>query len=105
MRTLSEIIESANSGEKPTHDECYWAMLALDALGAFERMSLRRLAKPDSATSAKFEWSESFGRIKRALDQDPKVWIGHDNDPSNPDYQRRRITFKKLADKIISDHE
>lgn len=105
MRKLSEIIESAKSGDMPTHDECYWAMLALDGLGAFDRMALRKLADTKRASSPKLEWSESFGRIKRALDQDPKVWIGPNNDPSNPEYQRQRKIFKKLADKIISKHE
>lgn len=105
MRTLFEIIEAAKSGKKPTYDECYWAMLALDSLGSFDRMSLRKLATPGNVTSAKFEWSESFRRIKRALDRDPKKWMGPNNDPSKPEYQKRRNMFKKLVDKVIGDHE
>lgn len=32
MRTLKEIIESAKSGVIPTHQECYWALLATEHL-------------------------------------------------------------------------
>ena len=42
-RTLVEIVEGAKDGERPTAEECYWAMLALDALTHFDRDALMRL--------------------------------------------------------------
>jgi hypothetical protein len=94
MRTLYEIIESAKSGEMPTHDECYWSVLALDALGTFDRMSFHRLV--EGKIPAMVEYEESFNRIKRALNVSPKDWVGPNNDPSNVDYQKRRRVSMKI---------
>lgn len=45
MRTLFEIVEGARDGQKPTHDECYFAMLAL---GYLLGMDHRDGQRPDS---------------------------------------------------------
>lgn len=92
MRTLFEIVESAKDGTKPTYDECYWAMLALSALSHFDKQDLRELAhgKPSKLLTPQFRSEESFKRWKAALNRDPKSYVGWENDPSNPEYQKRR---------------
>jgi len=104
MRTLLEIIEAAKDGEKPTHDECYWAMLALDALSTFDQKTIRDLAAdPPSAVVKVFGRAhvheESFKRMKTALNTDPQKWVGPNHDPSNPDVQKRRALAKAVFKK------
>lgn len=102
MRTLGEIIESAKKGNKPSWDECYWAMLALDALHNFDSRALRNLAykEKNPPNFSKLQADESFRRCKAALAKSPKDWVGRNNDPANPEYQKRRNIALKLFDKF-----
>ncbi len=94
-RTLFEIVEGAKDGEKPTHDECYWAMLALDALLYFETNALRGQAFGNTKVPLKMEGEESFRRNKTAFQTPPQRYVGDTNDPANPEYQAmRRMAFK-----------
>ena len=95
MRTLFEIIEGAKDGNMPTHEECYWAMLALDGLRHFDHMDVMKLCDMDDNPRVvefkrKSYYSESFRRTKTALAKDPKSWVGPSNDPSNPECQKMR---------------
>ncbi len=107
MRTLFEIIDSAKSGQKPAYEECYWAMLALVALHTFDSMSLSRLVEhPNSKfITPKSEFEESWRRAKTALNKSPKEWVGPNNDPANPDYQKMRNIGLKIIDKLIEKTE
>lgn len=107
MRTLGEIIESARNGDKPSHEECYWAMLALDSLQNFDQHALMDLAGLERnrwdnclvGVEAKAE--QSFERVKRALKASPKDWVGWENDPANPDFQAMRRIALHIADLAI----
>ena len=88
MRTLSEIVEGAKDGQRPTAEECYWAMLALDTLAHFDRHALMRLI--DESAKVEIMANESLARFRRAMDVDPRKWMGWDNDPANPLYQKQR---------------
>lgn len=59
MRTLGEIVNAANDGQVPSHEECFWALLALD-----------RLKK-----SAQF---------LKELAEDPKILVGGQLDREHP---------------------
>ncbi len=104
MRTLFEIVEGAKDGNKPTHDECYYAMLALSALYHFDHMDLRNIReaaegnKPSLVMRAKMCADGSFGRSKKAHATDPQQWLGKEV-PENPDYQRMRAIAFKVAEK------
>jgi hypothetical protein len=75
MRTLGEIITSAKDGKKPSYDECYWSMLALDALHHFDHhalldlMSRYREGWDSPLIGVEAQAEESFRRIKGALDK------------------------------------
>jgi len=104
MRTLSEIIESAKDGNMPTHEECYWAMLAVNAVAFLDHRALNELAnRPSKLLSPKFQWEESFRRWKSALNRDPKSYVGWNNDPSNSDYQKMRSASLRLMNKIMDN--
>jgi hypothetical protein len=86
MRTLYDIIAEAKAGGKPAYDELLYALLAVDAL----------------AHMAEFWAEESFQRNKGALNADPKAWLGWDNDPSNPEYRKRRKIAIRLAEAALA---
>lgn len=104
MRNLFEIVDGAMDGNMPTHEECYWAMLALSALHYFDYSDLRSLCFKEKTNPAinKLKVEESFKRFQAALNKSPKEWIGPDNDPSNPEYQKFRKIEAKIFDKFTN---
>ncbi len=105
VRTLFEIIDAAKDGEMPTHEECYWAMLAFDALMYFDHHDMQNLVeRPQNVlNNPKSYYEKQFRRHKTALNTSPKDWVGPNNDPSNPAYQSFRNVGKKLIDKVLGD--
>jgi hypothetical protein len=109
VRTLLEIVEGAKDGNKPTHDECYWAMLALDSLRHFnqhELISIYEAAEgstPNLILRAKMGYPESFNREKRAFAKDPQAWVGPSHDPSNPECQKMRDMAFKVFEKATGE--
>lgn len=102
MRTLLEIIEAAKDGHRPTADECYFAMLALEALHTFTAMDLRALAakSPDNAM-VRWRVEEDFNRTKRALNVPPDEWLGPGSTPGTPEQQQRRRVAKAVLAKAV----
>lgn len=97
MRTLYEIIEGARDGIKPTHDECYYAMLALDSLCTLNRMSLDRVCENPTPIRCTVTAEQVFEQSKTAFSVSPRKWLG-DNVPENKDYQAmRRVAHRVLA--------
>lgn len=108
MRTLGEIIETARDGTMPTHQECYWAMLALNALSTFDSMAFSRMARMEQDSKPCFaviSHEEHFNRNKRAFAEDPKKWVGWNNDPANPEFQVRRSMARRIFDKALASSE
>ena len=103
MKSLFEIINNAKSGDMPSHEECYWAMLAFNALNALDAMGLRSLVeKKAKFITPDYILNESFTRTKRALESDPKIFVGPEHDPSSEDYQYMRRIGLKIFDNIMS---
>ncbi len=48
---------------------------------------------------ANLEMEEAFNRDKRAFAKSPEEWVGEENDPENPEYQKRRSTAFKVFEK------
>ena len=112
MRTLYEIIENAKDGVMPTHDECYWAMLAYESMLNIDSRNLRNelmAANRPLEAIRKLKADNSFNMYKNALNKSPKDWLGPNNDPSNPEYQKFRQIgiklFEKFANKERINHE
>jgi hypothetical protein len=97
MRTLFEIVEGARDGNKPTHDECYFAMLMLDALLGMDHRDLRDVCLAPTPVRCSLKLDGSFKRFKAGLDADPQKWLGTQV-PGNPEYDRmRKAAFALLA--------
>ncbi len=100
MRTLGEIITAAKDGEKPSYDELLYALVALEALFTFDHSFVVELPYKPSHQKHPELWSEeSFNRVKRAMEKPPKDWLGWNNDPANPEYQKRRKVALAIWDK------
>jgi len=105
MRTLAEIIECIKDGYDPSYEELYWAMLAMEALANFDSMDIRRLLNKGPLFTPEYVHRTSFDRWKKALNKDPKTWVGTNNDPKTTEYQRRRKIAKKIFDKVMNKDE
>lgn len=103
MRTLFEIVEAAKVGEPTTHEECLYALLAYSGLSHFDHHALVRLAfNPSNFQTPQIQAEESHRRWKLALAKSPKEWLGPNNDPANPECQKRVRLARRLFDKISS---
>ena len=98
MRTLSEILTAVKQGERPEYDELRYALRLMEALSTMDNTGWRRDA------GGGMRYKESFGRWKRALAADPKVYLGHTYDPDNPEAQDRHrwsvALIEAIAEKI-----
>lgn len=101
-RSLGDIIDALKDGAPVDRDDLRYAVLALSALHFFARSSLTRLKEyPDGKViTLDGEIEEAFRRDKAAFAKPPKAFVGWNNDPANPDYQRFRAMGKKLVDKM-----
>lgn len=106
MRTLGEIIEAIKSGQDPTQAELYWSVLAMDALSTFDAGDIRKMAelemegKKGPLFTAEYVYKTSFDRWHRALNKDPKSWVGPNHDPKTTGYQKQREISRRIAKKI-----
>lgn len=103
MKNLGDIIEEAKSGGMPTHEECYWAMLALEALSNLDRTTMRTELMKDPPSRIEFRKLHAENSLKSwhtALNKNPKDWLGPEYDPSNPEVQTRRQMHKRLFEKV-----
>ena len=106
MRTLYEIIDSAKSGDMPTHEECYYAMLVYEFMFTMDHIRLREelLAENRPPEMIRKLFAEnSFRMYKGALDKSPKEYLGWNDNPANPEYQKRRKIGEKILDKAIKN--
>jgi hypothetical protein len=110
MKKLIDIIEAVKNNEKPDYDELRYAVLALSALNTFDSMAIGKLAegerekkKPFLTYSAEWQLKELFRRNKAAFGKSPKEWLGWNNDPENPEYQKCRKISIKIFDKFLKD--
>lgn len=110
MRTLGEIVVSVKDGFEPTKDELYYSLLALSALHYFDHSDIQKIARLGEADDpnrqkifAEVLAEDSLKRFKRALEIDPKEYVGWENDPHNPDYQKQREVFKRVFDEVVSN--
>lgn len=90
----------------PTHEECYWAMLALNALDNLNRKRLMDLCrdlldeKPSIKHRAEYKQKACFDTIKVALNKSPKDWLGPEHDPATEECQRWRRIFKNILNHV-----
>ncbi len=94
MRTTEEILEAAKSGgEWPSHEECFWAMQALEQGWLMtQRKYHEQVFSPKAETLARALAENDFTMGKSCMTAQPNVWLGPDRDYSNPENRKRRAT-------------
>ena len=89
MRSLLEIVESARCGEQTTHEECLYAMLALNSLSLFASRDIERLVEVAEGRRkfppASRIHERRYERNKKAFSISPKKYLGWNYDPKNPE--------------------
>lgn len=111
-KTLSEVIEAVKSNQPVSDEELRYTVLCLDMMMQFDFRALMNLYKAEKENkkrnlvfSAVWQFEERFNRLKRVMGQIPKKYVGENNDPSNPEYQKRRELSKKIVDKAFANLE
>lgn len=106
---LYEIIESVKSNKPVDKENMIYAIMALDNLWFFDKHAITNLAEAKRGVRPSilngdpiYQEKESFRRAKQALNKDPKEWMGWDNDPKNPNYQKDREIAIKLLEKVTN---
>lgn len=109
LRTLSEIIEAVKSNAEVSDEELRLAVVAQDFLMSFDHRALMNLReaelqgkKPNLVYSADWQCKERIRRLKNAMGQNPKNYLGVHNLPESPEYQKRRAVCKKLVEKVVT---
>ena len=103
IRTLLEIIDDAKGGNMPSHEECYYAMLAYDAMFLMDHNKLLNeftREKPRQGPLRRALAENSFKMYQGALAKSPKEWLGPNHDPMAPECQQRRKVSLAIWDKF-----
>ena len=105
MRDLADIIEACKLNEKPSVDELRYAVIALASLMNMAVGTLTKIYENeilfDSPLSNKIRVENVRMAYGIALNKSPKEWLGRDNDPENPEYQRFHAMGVKLLEKAL----
>ncbi|WP_417212091.1 hypothetical protein [Acinetobacter venetianus] len=111
-KTLAEVIEAVKSNEPLTDEELRMTVICLDMLMNFDFHAFMNLYKSEKESKTKrlvysaiWQFENRFERLKRAMNQIPKIYVGENNDPKNPAYQKRRELSNKIVDKAFANHE
>ena len=101
MKTLYEIIEQGKSGEMPTQEECYYAMIALSSINIFADQVMRKRYKPDTKDKDQLLYNLSYENHYKmrqiAMNKDPQEWLGKEHDPMTAECQKRRTQSLNIA--------
>ncbi len=101
MKDLSEILDNAKDGIKPSYDECYYAMLVLHSLLAQEHSTTCEMANPNCKIRPVL-LKQARSRIVQANVSDPQEYLG-DNVPGNKRYDSLRRFTKAIGKKLFGE--
>lgn len=104
MRTLGEILEAAkDGGPTPAPEELLYAMLALEQLWAWDARHYWEAVLSDKKDAfVKMRLENDFQRAKKAMNIDPKTWLGPNHDWSKPKNRKRRTVAVKLYERAAA---
>lgn len=109
MKTLSQIIDAVQAGEKPDYDDLRYTVVALSFLRTRDFMAIMDLAKAKRENKKPFmkwdpEWvaEERFKVFKAAMAMPPIQYVGDSHDPDNPECQKFRAMSLNLIKRVES---
>jgi len=104
MRTLLEIIEECKDGGKPEYEELRYALLVYNFMFNMDHKNLIEELSREKETAKiirEMRLKNTFDMAKNALNKSPKEYLGWNNDPENPEYQKFRQIAQKVFDKAV----
>ncbi len=112
MRMLCEIVADAKDGVVPTHEECFWAMLALSGKLHFaNRTAIAISEKIDGGEDRKILLSvkihlRSEKNVREDhfnfLRKDPKEWLGDSGNPFTEESKKWMEMGKAIIEKATA---
>ena len=102
MRNLSKIIESCKLNESVDNVELKYATIALTSLVNFSMSTIMRIYDKSENQFDKMRAENVHNAYSKALNKSPKEWLGWNNDPENPEYQRFHSLGNKLVEKALN---
>jgi hypothetical protein len=104
MRNLADIIEDCKTNKRPDYDELRYSVLVLTFILNSDHRALREELLREKETPKflrEMKAQNSFEMYHTALNKSPKEYLGWNNDPENPEYQRFHTIGTKLVDKAL----
>lgn len=104
MRTLAEIIEDCKTNGRPDYEELRYSLLVMTCVLNMVNSELTRLyveGKMPNELVRKLKIDGICSMYGNALKKPPKEYLGWNNDPENPEYQRFHAMGSKLVDKAL----
>jgi hypothetical protein len=105
MRSTLEIIIAVKESKPATEDELRLALLVMSNMEHLVRRELEALAaaveqdKPSAKLRVGFA-RKTLETMFYARKKDPLEWLGPENTPGNPEYERRYAMAIKLLEKV-----
>ena len=104
MRNLSDIIEDCKTNGRPDYEELRYSVLVLTSLLNMDHNNLREELLREKETPKfirEMKAQNSFDMYRTALNKSPKEYLGWNNDPENPEYQKFHAIGSKLVEKAL----
>lgn len=98
---MSEIIEDCKLNKPVDNAELKYSVIALTSLMNMAMSALRGFYKDDMKIFDKMHIDNVHNAYSTVLNKSPKDWLGWNNDPENPDYQKFHAIGSKLVDKAL----
>jgi len=108
MRILADIVEDCKCNKRPDYEELRYALLVYSFMLNMDHRVLRECLTSEKEMAPiikKMRAENSFNMYHTALNKSPKEYLGWNNDPENPEYQKFHEMGSKLVDKIIAKRE
>ena len=102
MRNLSEIIEDCKLNKSVDNAELKYATIALTSLMNFSMSTIMRIYDKSQSQFDKLRVENVHNAYNTALNKSPKEWLGWNNDPENPDYQKFHALGNRLVEKALN---
>lgn len=105
MRNLSDIIEDCKTNGRPDYDELRYSVLVMTSILNMVNYELTKLyvegeMPKEFIRKMKLEGGTCI-MYHTALNKSPKDYLGRNNDPENPEYQKFHAMGSKLVEKAL----
>lgn len=104
MKNLYDIIEECKLNGRPEYDELRYALLAVSCILNLVNGELTELyykGKMPNEFVRKLKLDGICSMYRNALKKPPKEYLGWNNDPENPEYQKFHKMGSKLVEKAL----